>query len=91
MSQPWEGTVWLNPPYSHIEPWVRKAYQVALEGSTVVCLLPAWTDLPWFHLYCSQAEVRFVRGRLTFGDASSSARFPSMIVVFRPYLAVGSG
>lgn len=47
-------------------------------------LLPARTDTAWFHDYINgKAEVRFLRGRLKFGDAQNCAPFPSMIVVFR--------
>lgn len=31
-----------------------------------------------------KAEIRFIRGRLKFGDADTGAPFPSAIVVFRP-------
>ena len=31
----------------------------------------------------NRSEVRFVKGRLKFGDAKDAAPFPSMIVVFR--------
>jgi site-specific DNA-methyltransferase (adenine-specific) len=30
------------------------------------------------------SEVRFVKGRLKFGDGSAPAPFPSAIIVFRP-------
>jgi len=33
------------------------------------------------HIY-GKAEVRFVRGRIKFGEAKNSAPFPSMVVVF---------
>lgn len=77
--------VWCNPPYGReIGKWVEKAYKESLEGATVVLLLPARTDTKWFHDYIyGKAEIRFVRGRLKFGDGKNSAPFPSMVVVFR--------
>lgn len=79
------GTVWCNPPYGReIGKWVEKAYKESLEGVTVVMLLPARTDTKWFHDYIyGKAEIRFVRGRLKFGDSKNSAPFPSMVVVYR--------
>lgn len=29
-----------------------------------------------------KAEIRFIRGRLKFGDSKNSAPFPSMVVVY---------
>ena len=40
------------------------------------------TDVRWWHEYAIKGEVRFIRGRLKFGDAKHSAPFPSAIVVF---------
>ena len=83
--QKWTGICWMNPPYGReIGQWVQKAYTSALEGATVVCLLPARTDTAWWHDYCMKGEIRFVRGRLKFGNASENAPFPSAVVVFRP-------
>lgn len=83
--QKWEGVCWMNPPYGRkIGQWVKKAYESALDGATVVCLLPARTDTSWWHDYCMKGEIRFVRGRLKFGNASENAPFPSAVVVFRP-------
>lgn len=77
---------WMNPPYGRgVDRWVKKAYDEALAGVTTVALLPARTDTSWFHNYINgKHEVRFLRGRIKFVDAQSSAPFPSMIVVFRP-------
>lgn len=75
----------MNPPYGRtIGKWVRKAWEASREGATVVCLLPARTDTAWWHDYCMRGEVRFIRGRLKFGDSKSGAPFPSAVVVFRP-------
>lgn len=89
LSKDWRGVCWMNPPYGRkIGAWVEKAYRSAKEnGATVVCLLPARTDTAWWRDYCACAEVYFLRGRLKFGDAKTSAPFPSAVVVFRPTVA----
>ena len=46
--QRWEGTCWMNPPYGRgIEHWMKKAFESAQDGATVVCLIPARTDTKW--------------------------------------------
>lgn len=81
----WSGhVVFMNPPYSAVSDWMRKAYGSAQDGATVVCLIPSRTDTAWWHDYAMKGEIRFLRGRLKFGDAENSAPFPSAIVVFRP-------
>lgn len=84
--QTWIGTCWMNPPYGRaIGKWVAKAHQEAREGVTVVALLPARTDTQWWHEYvCKASEIRYLRGRLRFGNATNSAPFPSAVVVFLP-------
>lgn len=83
--QEWTGTCFMNPPYGRqISNWVRKAYESAQQGATVVCLVPARTDTKWWHRYCVQGEIRFLAGRVRFGDGKNSAPFPSAIIVFRP-------
>ena len=97
LTQPWDGVCWMNPPYGReIAAWVQKAYRSAKEnGATVVCLLPARVDTRWWHDYCANGEVFFVRGRLKFSGAENSAPFPNAVVVFRPTvhdaLKVGAG
>jgi phage N-6-adenine-methyltransferase len=87
LAQEWAGVVWVNPPYGRgIGAWLKKAADSAAAGATVVCLIPARTDTTWWHdqVLARAAEVRFVRGRLSFGNGSAPAPFPSAIVVFRP-------
>lgn len=86
LSQKWEGRVWCNPPYGRtVGNWVKKAAEfVANGGGLAVMLLPARTDTRWFHTYIyGKAEIRFIKGRLRFGNATENAPFPSMIVIFR--------
>lgn len=88
LSQEWKGVCWCNPPYGReIIKWVRKASDSAKNGATVIMLIPARTDTKWFHDYIYRKEnvkIKFIRGRLKFGDSKNSAPFPSMLVLFKP-------
>lgn len=53
------------------------------EQATVVCLIPARTDARWWPRYFMKHEIRLLRGRLRFGEATASAPVPSAIVVMR--------
>lgn len=86
LSQKWGGyRVFCNPPYSKIEKWVEKAFRETRNDNTiVVMLIPSRTDTRYFHNYIYQrTEIRFIRGRLKFGESKNCAPFPSMIVIFR--------
>jgi phage N-6-adenine-methyltransferase len=88
LKQPWGShRVFCNPPYGKtIREWARKCHEASQQGALVVLLAHARTDTRWFHdwVYGKAAEIRFVRGRLKFGDGKQSAPFPSMVAVFRP-------
>jgi phage N-6-adenine-methyltransferase len=80
LAQAWTGTTWVNPPYGRVlNQWVGHA---AEQLSPVVMLLPARTDTRWFHSYCINQRITFIKGRVKFGDSSFGAPFPSMIVEF---------
>lgn len=92
LTQSWVGVCWMNPPYGRgIGEWMKKARESALAGATVVCLVPVRTDTRWWQENIENergeffaSEVRFLAGRLRFGDAPNCAPFPSAIVVYRP-------
>jgi phage N-6-adenine-methyltransferase len=85
LAQQWEGRCWMNPPYGReIGAWMQKAYESALNGAFVACLVPARTDTAWWHNFAMRGEITFIRGRLKFGKAKNSAPFPSALVIFRP-------
>ena len=87
LKKPWAAEVcWMNPPYGEaIKAWMARAHDAAMhEGSTVVCLVPARTDTAWWHEYAMKHEIRFLRGRLKFGEATDAAPFPSAVIVMRP-------
>jgi phage N-6-adenine-methyltransferase len=85
LAQTWDGVVWCNPPYGRqIGKWVRKGWESAQAGATVVMLIPARTDTRWFHEFIlGKTEIRYLRGRVKFGGGKNSAPFPSAIVIFR--------
>ena len=81
-TKPWFGTCWMNPPYGRqIGRWMERAFTVSRLGVVVVCLVPARTDTRWWWDYARPCEVRFLRGRLRFGNAAQGAPFPSAVVV----------
>jgi len=79
------GAIWMNPPFSQIDRWIKKAYEESRRGATVVCLVPCRTDSAWWHQYIIPcAEVRFLRGRIRFVGAKHNAPFPCAVVIFGP-------
>lgn len=83
----WKGRVFVNPPYSNIANFMDKALLELKKGNIelVVFLVPARTDTKWFHKYVlgMNGEIRFIKGRLKFGDSENSAPFPSMVCIFK--------
>ena len=89
LSKDWSGeVVFCNPPYGRqIALWVKKCYEEVhlKQCPCAVMLIPARTDTKWFHEYIYQrenVEIRFVKGRLKFGNSKNCAPFPSMVVIF---------
>jgi hypothetical protein len=90
LTQPWEGRVWLNPPYgAHTAAWVRR---LAAHGDGIA-LVFARTDTAWFHdVAMSVHALCLVRGRLTFVPAgpeqakmtrtNGNAGAPSMLLAW---------
>ena len=90
LAWPWRPhRVFMNPPYGReIYDWTRKAHVESLAGALVVGLLPASTDLAWWHddVVGAGAEVRYIRGRVRFltgGPYRASGFFASVIVIWR--------
>jgi hypothetical protein len=82
LTSDWTGKrVFCNPPYG---PAIVKFLERATEAELAVYLIPARTDTRWFHgiVLPKACEVRFIKGRLSFGDGKGRAPFPSMVVVF---------
>jgi phage N-6-adenine-methyltransferase len=86
LSQPWQRTVFVNPPYGRaIGLWTAKAKSEVEVGNArvVVGLVPARTDTTWWHRdVAGSASTSFLRGRLRFGNSEQSAPFPSALIIW---------
>lgn len=91
---PWEGDVWLNPPFGHELPlWLEKCGQEIKrdEVNQILVLIPARTDTKWFHEIVMRDAylVYLIKGRFNFvhGDSceGANAPFPSMLVKYRKH------
>lgn len=90
-------SIYCNPPYSKMADFVYRAWdQCQANKLTVVLLIPAYTDPAyWWECIVPHAdEIRFLRGRVSFlerGLKKESARFPSVVIVFRYRRGVTQG
>lgn len=84
--------VWLNPPYSDITPFVKKAAAESANQIGTVMLVPADTSVGWFREAIETAsEVRFIVGGLlafinpVSGKPVSGNNKGSMLIIWHPY------
>jgi len=83
LKREWGKSVFMNPPYSNPVPWVQKAYLESKKGKVVVGLLRGDTSTKWFHDWVlGKAELRFIRGRVKFGNHKMCAPFASIIAIW---------
>lgn len=84
--QPWEGRVWLNPPYSReAVKWLRKMVRHG-RGTTLTF---ARTETQWFieTIWDAADAVLFLHGRLSFFDTNgqpgvANAGAPSVLAAY---------
>lgn len=61
---PWEGCVWMNPPYGSDTPHWMKRF---IEHGNGIALVFSRTDTEWFHEYAIEANaILFLKGRIKF-------------------------
>jgi phage N-6-adenine-methyltransferase len=85
LRQDWEGSVWVNPPYSEVQLWVNKAAQEVARGHAdqVMFLCKGDSSTNWWQSAASHADcVLAIDHRLSFGDGENSAPFASHIFLF---------
>lgn len=90
LAQNWTGhdTIFVNPPYSSLEDWMKKVTREASRDeadapSLIMCLLPGNTSTQWFHRYAADGDyLTLIEGRLTFHGTTKNAPFASILTVF---------
>lgn len=85
--RPWAPhSVWCNPPYSQIAPWLEKAWQEHRAGASIAMLLPAnRTEQRWWQEHVEPfrdgrgpLRTEFIARRFNFGvPGNEGAKFNS--------------
>jgi len=86
LTVPWEGRVWLNPPYSRGSPpvWLR----LMVEHNHGTALINASINSHWFHdlVFNCASALLFQYGRISFcapaGTAAGSPRYDTVIAAY---------
>jgi len=84
LSQRWVGSVFCNPPYGNIQPWVNKGMQERNDCRVIVYLLPSRTDRSWFRMLFKEGEIRFLDHRIRFEGTKHKAQFACLIAILKP-------
>ncbi len=68
LSQEWNEDFFMNPPYSKINEWMKKAYdQHRKYNVNALILVFAKTSVKWWHEYVEgKTETHFQKGRIRF-------------------------
>ena len=81
LDKTWDGVNWMNPPYSSMKKFIKKAYDERGNAVTV-CLLPARTNTRWWHEWCMKGEIRLICGRPKFKGCVHGFPQPLALVIF---------
>lgn len=88
LMKPWEGRVWLNPPYGPppvVRPWMRR---MASHGNgTALIFARTETDMFFECVWDAACAVLFLRGRLYFHHvdgrrAAANSGAPSVLIAY---------
>jgi DNA (cytosine-5)-methyltransferase 1 len=65
-------SIFLNPPYGNLAPWVGLASEWGTQGNEVLALVPAATDARWWHdAVRTASSTTLLTGRVSFIDATT--------------------
>lgn len=81
---PWKKINFVNPPYTLLREFVKKADDETRYNHRTVLLLPAKTDQDWFHDYIipRSFNIHWIRRRLKFTGNKYSSTQPHFLVLF---------
>ena len=79
----WGKFAFVNPPFSDIGPWIKKASAAPTES---VLIVPVRSDQPWWHENVNRGAIVFIRGRVNYvspiAGKTAGASFPSCLILF---------
>ena len=81
LDKEWDGVNWVNPAYSNVKAFVKKAYEQR-HNCVSVLLVPSRTNTKWWHDWCMKGEIWFICGRPKFGGSLHGLPLPLALVVF---------
>lgn len=76
LEQPWDGLVWMNPPYSHCSPWVER-FAAHRHG---LALLPAVKEVYWLGTLLGCADALTLIGA-DFGRPEGPTKKPPLLIL----------
>lgn len=85
LNQPWEGRVWLNPPYGNqTAKWMQRLAQHGDGIALIFARTETATFFPWVWEHAT--GLLFIKGRLAFctkeGRAADAAGAPSVLIAY---------
>ena len=90
LKEDWHEDFFMNPPYSQVYNFMKKAYHESKKNNVdALILVYAKTDTKWWHEFVEgKAEVHFIKGRIKFLDpdgikTKNSAPYPSCWIIYR--------
>lgn len=88
----WAQTTYVNPPFSKLTAWIKKADNEWRKGKTIVMMAPLKTHTDVFHdlVLKNPVEIRFLRGKLNFvhpEEKKSTNPFGNILLIWRKELA----
>lgn len=83
-----ENVVFLNPPYTHMEPWIGKCiYGSQVQGATIALLCNAAVGAKWWRMAEASPylhEIWYISGRVKFDGYPDMNPVASAVLTWKP-------
>lgn len=86
LSIPWKKVNYVNPPYSNIKGWMKKAVEEMERGNKTVFLVTVRPNTNyWFnYVFPHASEIYFIRDKICFQGYDTPFPMPCCLIVFNP-------
>ena len=93
LDQEWNRDFFMNPPYSQIYPFMKKAYEQHIKHNVnALILIYSKTDTKYWHNFVTDkvTQIHFQKGRIEFLDSTGAptgdnAPYPSAWLIYRAH------